>query len=74
MKRLSVFVFAMLLAGSLSFAQTGGGSGAPKATSTPPAEGKVESGKKATKTSKAHKGGKKGKKTAGGTTTTTAPK
>jgi hypothetical protein len=70
MKKLATFVFAMLLTGSLAFAQnTGGTSGAPKTTETP----KTTSGKKANKTSKAHKGGKKGKKSSGGTTTP-APK
>ncbi|HEY6273183.1 MAG TPA: hypothetical protein VIX19_14480 [Terriglobales bacterium] len=73
MKRLSVFVSAMLLVGCLAFAQTGTGSSAstaPKATNTPAAE----SGKKATKTSKAHKGGKKSKKSTGTGTATTPPK
>jgi len=66
MKKLLTVVFAMLLAGSLSFAQATGGS---TDTKTP----KTETGKKATKTSKAHKGGKKSKKNSGGTTTP-APK
>jgi hypothetical protein len=55
----------MLLAGSLAFAQTG---------TTPPAKTDAKTaaptGKKATKTSKAHKGGKKGKKSSGGASTT----
>jgi hypothetical protein len=67
MKKLATFVFAMLLTGSLAFAQTGGGTTAPKTTETPT----KTTGKKATKTSKAHKGGKKGKKSSGGTTTPT---
>jgi hypothetical protein len=69
MKKLATVVFAMLLAGSLAFAQAD--KGTPKTdtkTTTAPT-----SGKKATKTSKAHKGGKKGKKSSGGTTTP-APK
>jgi hypothetical protein len=68
MKRLSVFLSAMLLVGCLAFAQTGTGSSggtAPKTANTPPAA----STKKATKTSKAHKGGKKGKKSTDSTTT-----
>ena len=63
MKRLSTFVFALLLAGSLSFAQDTGGDKA------------ADSGKKVqktTKTKKAHKGGKKSKKSSG--TTTPPPK
>jgi hypothetical protein len=66
MKKLATFVFAMLLTGSLAFAQT---TPPPKTTEAP----KSESGKKATKTKKGHKGGKKGKKSSGGTTTP-APK
>jgi hypothetical protein len=70
MKKLATFVFAMLLTGSLAFAQaTTGGTTAPKTTEAP-----KTTGKKATKTSKAHKGGKKGKKSSGGTGTTTPPK
>jgi hypothetical protein len=68
MKRLSVFVLAMLLTGSLAFAQATGGT--TKTTETPKT---AETGKKATKTKKGHKGGKKGKKSSGGTTTP-APK
>jgi hypothetical protein len=65
MKRLSVFVLAMLLTGSLAFAQATGG--------TPKTEPKTaETGKKATKTKKGHKGGKKSKK--GSTPTTPPPK
>src|SRR5260370_2902226 len=56
MQKLATFVFALLVAGSLSFAQAGGDK--TKAAETP----KADSGKKATKTSKAHKGGKKNKK------------
>lgn len=66
MKKLATTVFAMLLAGSLAFAQT---APAPKTTEAP-----KTSGKKAPKTSKAHKGGKKGKKSSGGSTGTTTPK
>jgi hypothetical protein len=70
MKRLSVFMFAMLLAASLSFAQGTTGSG----KTTPPAETKTTSGKKATKTTKAHKGAKKGGKKSSVGTTTPSPK
>jgi hypothetical protein len=67
MKKLLTLVTTMLLAGSLAFAQTGGG--ADKTTTAP----KTESGKKAHKGGKkAHKGGKKTKK--GSTDTTAAPK
>jgi hypothetical protein len=69
MKKLTTFVFAMLLAASLSFAQTGGDK-APKGKTENP----TESSKKETKGGKkGHKGGKKGKKSSGGTTTP-APK
>jgi Ni/Co efflux regulator RcnB len=61
MKKLITIVLTMLVAGTLSFAQTGGGSTDTKAPKT--------EGKKATKTSKAHKGGKKSKKSSGGSTT-----
>jgi len=62
MKKLLTIAFTLLLAGTLSFAQAGGGS------TDKPAEG----GKKTTDTKsgkKGHKGGKKGKKGSGGTTT-----
>ena len=72
MKRLSVFVVTFLLAGSLSFAQAGGGTtGAPaKGASTTDDAGKKghKSGKKG------HKGGKKSKKGQGTDTTTPPPK
>jgi hypothetical protein len=72
MKKLLTVVFTMLLAGSLAFAQaTTGSSGAQSGPSKPIENPKTTSGKKATKTSKAHKGGKKSKK--GTTTTTTTP-
>lgn len=63
MKKLATFVFAFLLAASLSFAQN---------TSDPP-KGKTDTtqGKKSGK--KGHKGGKKSKKNSGGATTP-APK
>lgn len=67
MKKVFTFVFTMVLAGSLSFAQGTGGS--TSKTDAP----KTESGKKAKSKTKAHKGGKKGKKSSGGTTTP-APK
>jgi len=70
MKKLLTVVFTMLLAGSLAFAQDTGGDKAKTTgkTKTGTAAAATSSGK--TKT-KAHKGGKKGKKS--GTTTTTPP-
>ncbi len=69
MKKLATFVFALLLAGSLSFAQaTGTGTDTSK------------KGAETTDTKKAHKGGKKGhkggkkSKKGGGTETTPTPK
>jgi len=71
MKRLSTFVFALLLAGSLSFAQAGGGT---TKTDTK-ADTKTEEGKKGHKGGKkGHKGGKKSKKGAGDAGTTPPPK
>jgi hypothetical protein len=70
MKKLFTVVFAMLLAGSLAFAQATGGS-TDKAGKT---EAATTSGKKATKSKKGHKGGKKGKKGSAATTSTTPPK
>ena len=62
MKKLFTFVITILLGASLAFAQAGTGStGSATPTKT--------SGKKATKVSKAHKGGKKSKKSSGGSTT-----
>jgi hypothetical protein len=73
MKKLFTVVFTMLLAGSLAFAQTGGGTAGDKAPNDIKT-GKTENaaGKKATK---AHKGGKKGRKSArkGKKTDETAP-
>ena len=70
MKKLFTVVFTMLLAGSLAFAQTGGGSTGDAAKTKKGAEAQMApSGKKATKTKKGHKGGKKSKKNSGGTTT-----
>jgi hypothetical protein len=74
MKRLTVFVFALLLGASLSFAQTGGGTTKGTTTTSDKGndkdkgkdKGKEKSGKKG------HKGGKKGKK--GSTTPATPPK
>lgn len=65
MKKLATFVFALLVAASLSFAQTGGGAGKGK-TDNPQESSKTDtkSGKKGH-----HKGGKKSKKNSGGTTT-----
>jgi hypothetical protein len=67
MKKLLTVVFAMLLTGSLAFGQATTGS----TDKTTPTTGKETTGKKGTKTSKAHKGGKKSKK--GSSTTTTPP-
>jgi hypothetical protein len=70
MKKLATFVFALLLAGSLSFAQAGGST---TGTQAPAAAPKAETGKKPAKTKKAHKS-KKSKKGAGDTGTTPPPK
>jgi hypothetical protein len=70
MKKLFTVVFAMLLAGSLAFAQATGGS-TDKAGKT---ETATTSGKKATKSKKGHKGGKKSKKGSSTETTTQPPK
>ena len=69
MKRLSVFAFTMLLACSLSFAQTGGGSGKPVEKGPPAADTGKKPGKEEKGGKKGHKGGKKGKKSSGGQTT-----
>ena len=69
MKRLSVFVVTLLLAGSLSFAQAGGGT-----TGKTDDKGKTTDSKAHKGGKKAHKGGKKGKKSSGGSTTTPPPK
>jgi hypothetical protein len=71
MKKLFTVVFTMLLAGSLAFAQSTGGSPGAQTGTGKPIENTKTSGKKANKTSKAHKGGKKSKK--GSTGSTTAP-
>ncbi|HLW55481.1 MAG TPA: hypothetical protein VKW06_21820 [Candidatus Angelobacter sp.] len=64
MKKLATFVFALLVAASLSFAQTGGSTDKGDKGKT------EETGKKAEKGGKkGHKGGKKSKKSSGGTTT-----
>jgi hypothetical protein len=68
MKKLLTVVFTMLLAGSLAFAQATTGSTGAQTGPGKPIENPKTSGKKATKTSKAHKGGKKSKKSSGGTT------
>jgi hypothetical protein len=66
MKKLATFVFALLVAASLSFAQAGGGS-TPKTSDD---TSKSDTGKKGEKGGKkGHKGGKKGKKSSGGSTT-----
>jgi hypothetical protein len=68
MKKLFTMVCALLIGGTLTFAQTGGSTGGQT-----PAGGdttKSDSGKKGHKGGKkGHKGGKKGKKGSGGTTT-----
>jgi len=56
MRKLATFVVALLLAGSLSFAQAGGGD--KKAAETP----KTDTDKKPTKSKAHHKAGKKSKK------------
>ena len=71
MKRLSVFVVTLLLAGSLSFAQTGGTGSADKGKA-PASDDSKKGGKKGGK--KSHKGGKKSKKGDKGADTTAAPK
>jgi hypothetical protein len=71
MKKLFTLVFALLFAASLSFAQATGGTPGKSADT-----GKTtEAGKKGKVKTKSHskKGGKKGKKSSGGTTTP-APK
>jgi len=65
MKRLSVFVFAMLLAGSLSFAQNTAGDAGKKADTK---TASTDTGKKGHK-KKGHKGGKKSKKSSSDTAT-----
>ena len=68
MKRVLTVVFAMLIAASLSFAQTGG----DKALNPQPLPpGKKTTTTTATKTKKKKKGGKKTKKGSGNTGTTT---
>ena len=66
MKRLSVFVVTLLVAGSLSFAQAGGGTTGKTDDKGKTADSKAHKGGK-----KGHKGGKKSKK--GSTSTTTPP-
>lgn len=66
MKRLSVFVVTLLLAGSLSFAQAGGGTTGKTDDKGKTADSSTK-GKKGGK--KGHKGGKKSKKNSGGSTT-----
>jgi len=61
MKRLATLVFTLLLAGSLSFAQAGGGTtGGDKDKGKTPATDDAKKGHKGGK--KGHKGGKKSKK------------
>lgn len=68
MKKLMTVVLTLMVAGTLAFAQTGGGSTDASKTTT------EHKGGKTTKTSKAHKGGKKSKKSSNSTGTTTPPK
>jgi len=68
MKKLATLVFALLLAGSLSFAQAGGGE--KKAAEAP----KADTDKKSTKTKAHHKGGKKHKKGSTGANAGSTPK
>jgi len=69
MKKLATLVFALLLAGSLSFAQAPGGE--KKAAEAP----KSDTGKKSTKTkAHHHKGGKKSKKGSTGANAGSTPK
>jgi hypothetical protein len=69
MKRLFVFVCALLLGASLTFAQDTGG------TTGKTDQPKTTSGKKGHKSGKkGHKGGKKGKKGSGDAGTTPPPK
>jgi hypothetical protein len=69
MKKLFLIVCTLVIGGAISFGQATGGNGDPSTTNTPKTTSKTATGKKATKT-KAHKGGKKGKKSSGGTSTT----
>ena len=66
MKKLATIVFTLLLAGTLSFAQTGTGSTGDKGKTPTTDDSKAHKGGK-----KGHKGGKKSKK--GSTSTTTPP-
>jgi hypothetical protein len=70
MKKLATFVFALLLGASLSFAQTGTGTqGGDKGGGTPaPGDAKTTNTKKKGG-KKAHKSGKKSKKTQSDSTT-----
>jgi basic membrane lipoprotein Med (substrate-binding protein (PBP1-ABC) superfamily) len=72
MKKLFAFVLTMLLGATLTFAQAGGSTGSKTEPGKKATAASTTSGKKATKTAtKSHskKGGKKGKKSSGGTTT-----
>lgn len=72
MKKLLTIAFALLLGGTLSFAQATGGTDKPAAkTDTKTTETKTTNTKSS---KKGHKGGKKSKKNSGGTTTTPPPK
>ena len=73
MKKLFTFVFTMLLGSALAIAQTGTGSSGDKtAPGKKATTASATSGKKATKTKKGHKCGKKSKKSS--TSTTPPPK
>jgi hypothetical protein len=69
MKRLTVFVFALLLGASLSFAQNTGGDAGKKGTTTTTDDGKGKDKGKEKSGKKGHKGGKKSKKGNSGSTT-----
>jgi len=73
MKRVATVLFALLLAGGLSFAQTGGSTKPADTTSTQPAD--KDAGKKSgTKHHKSSKSGKKSKKSSGSDSAATTPK
>ena len=73
MKKVATVIFALLLAGGLSFAQTGGSTKPADTTSTQPAD-KGAGKKSGSKHQKSHKGGKKSKKSSGGDSAATTPK
>jgi hypothetical protein len=73
MKKVATVVFALLLAGGLSLAQTGGSTKPVDTSTTQPAD--KDTGKKSgTKHHKSHKSGRKSKKSSGSDTAATTPK